>query len=255
MCLVGAAMIKPAFGTSLILLMCISGIRFFVTMVAVLFIAGVCSLAVMGWDIHVEFLLKMLKSVEIIFPWFYNSSLYITVEHLRLFSGEVAGPFIPNFVFNLVNGLMKVSLLGAFIALIIKSKSFQWSSQSRNHFLFLTAISFGLFLSQTVWEHYLAMLFLPLAYCLAVRRYFSSRAFGLIIGIVLFSIGQNLIVIHALQNLFSFDSWPKLVLICLFKSSPLLLMLIFLGMFHQKLFNSYKDNLWDDPKIGSVTKS
>jgi len=254
-CLVGAAMIKPAFGTSLILLMCISGIRFFVMMVSVLFITGICSLAVMGWDIHIEFLLKMLDGVKIIFPWFYNSSLYITVEHLRLFSEESVDSFIPNLVFVLINGVMKVFLLGVFISLIMKSKNFQWSSQSRNNFLFLTAISFGLFLTQTVWEHYLAMLFLPLAYCLAVRRYFSFQAFSLIIGIFLLSIGQNLIIIHGLQAQFTFDSWPELVLICLFKSSPLLLMLIFLMMFHQKLFNSYKDNLWDDPKIGCVTKS
>jgi hypothetical protein len=224
-------------------------------MVSVLFIAGVCSLAIMGWDIHVEFLLKMLNGVKVVFPWFYNSSLYITVEHLRLLSGESVDPFIPNLVFDLINGILKISLLGVFIALIMKSKRFQWSSPSRNHFLFLTAISFGLFLSQTVWEHYLAMLFLPLAYCLAVRRYFSSQAFSLIIGIFLLSIGQNLIVIHGLQNLFTFDSLPELVLICLFKSSPLLLMLIFLMMFHQKLFNSYQDNLWANPKIGCVTKS
>jgi len=254
-CLVGAAMIKPAFGTALILLMCISGIRFFVTMLAVLFIAGVGSLLVMGWDIHVEFLLKMLNNVKIVFPWFYNSSLYITVEHLRLLSGEGGNPFMPNLVFDLINGTMKICLLGVFIVLIRKSHSFKWSSQSRNHFLFLTAISFGLFLSPTVWEHYLAMLFLPLAYCLAVRRYFSPQAFRLIIGIVLLSIGQNLIVIHGLQNLFTFDSWPELVLICLFKSAPLILMLIFLMMFHQTLFNSYQDRLWNDPKIGCVTKS
>jgi hypothetical protein len=31
--------------------------------------------------------------------------------------------------------------------------------------------------------------------------------------------------------------------------------LIFLIMFHQKLFNSYQDNLWDNPKIGCVTNS
>jgi hypothetical protein len=224
-------------------------------MVSVLFIAGVCSLAIMGWDIHVEFLLKMLHGVKMIAPWIFNSSLFITVKHFQMLSGEGVNPAIPTLVFDLINGAMKIGLLGLFIVLIRKSQSFKWSAQSRNHFHFLMAISFTLFLSQTVWEHYLAMLFLPLAYCLAVRRYLSFRAFGLIIGIFLLSIGQNLIVIDVLQHLFTFDSWPELVLICLFKSSPLLLMLIFLIMFHQKLFNSYQDDLWDNPKIGCVTKS
>ena len=254
-CLVSAAMIKPAFGIFLILLLCVSGIRFFGTMVAVLCIAGISSLVVMGWDIHVEFLLKMLNGVKIIWPWYYSSSLFITLEHLRVLSEEGGSSFIPALVFDLINAAMKIGMLGLFFVLIRKSQSTKQSAPSRKHFLFLIAISFTLFLSQTVWEHYLAMLFLPLAYCLAVHRYFSSQAFSLIIGIVLLSIGQNLIVIHGLQHLFTFDSVLELVLICLFKSAPLILMLIFLIRFHQTLFNSYQDNRWDDPKFGRMITS
>jgi hypothetical protein len=51
--LVIAVMIKPAFITALVFLICVSGLRFFASTVAFLLLTGLTSIVVMGWSINV----------------------------------------------------------------------------------------------------------------------------------------------------------------------------------------------------------
>jgi len=226
--LVIAVLIKPAFVTALIFLMCVSGFRFFGITIAFLSISGLASLMMMGWGVHEAFLSKVLQGVKATYPWFYNSSLYILVEHLRLFASDGPESYFRDALFTLAFLGIKALVVGVFVVIMAKSRDEKWSHAAKSHFDFLMAISFFLLISQTVWEHYLAVLFFLLVYVVASHREFSRGAKVVTVGIVLFAIGQNLILINYLRDQFSFQTIPRLVGICLYKSGPLLLTLLFL---------------------------
>src|SRR5262249_5356295 len=82
-----------------------------------------------------------------------------------------------------------------------------------------------LLLSQTVWEHYLAVLFLPLAYLVAVRHHLGRSAVSLIWAIFFLSIWQNLIIVNVLRDSFRWESFAALLAVGLLKGGLLLLFL------------------------------
>jgi hypothetical protein len=92
----------------------------------------------------------------------------------------------------------------------------------------VVAISAGLIVLPVVWEHYLALLFIPLSYCLAVGPRLSGRARGLLIAILILSMTQNVTVIERIRSVIYVNSWPELVAAGLFKSGPLALTAILL---------------------------
>lgn len=239
-----AVVIKPAFTPALLFLMFTSGVGFFLSTVGLLSLVGIFSVAIMGWSIHLEFLTKMIQGIGATYPWFYNSSVYIVVEHIRLLSNQAIDPHFGNAVFTMGFVGIKAIVIGIFVIIMVKSRSEEWSHAARSHFDFLMAICFGLLISQTVWEHYLSVLFLPLVYITASHREFSMKAKVLVGTIVFLAMGQNLIFINYLRYQFSFQTVPQLLGICLFKSGPLLLTLFFLWRFQGELFNSYNSGAW-----------
>jgi len=192
-----AVLIKPIFATGLVFLMCVSGLRFLGSTIAFLCVSGLASLLMMGWGIHAAFLSKVLGGVKATYPWFYNSSLYILIEHLRLLSTHGSGPHLPDGVFTVGIVAIKAIVIGLFVVIMVNSRKETWSDAARSHFNFLMAVCFGLLISQTVWEHYLSVLFLPLAYFAACYKEFSRRAKVVLGSIVVVAIGQNLIFINS----------------------------------------------------------
>jgi hypothetical protein len=243
-CVAAAILIKPAFVTFFLFLAAISGVQFLGSSVLVLSLTGLASLLMMGWTIHQDFLNLMLKGAPMAFPWFYNSSLYVPFVNLRVLAepGLISTGF--DLTLTLVQLGTKLLVVAGFVYLMFKSRRQQWSPVARRHFNFLMAVSFCLLISQTVWEHYLSVLFLLLTYVVATSEHFSRRALILVGAIFVLSIGQNLIFINFLRYNFSFDSVPALLLIGLFKSGPLLLTLIFLWRHHEELFQSYARQRW-----------
>jgi len=233
--LVVAILIKPAFVFAVLLLSFISGWDYLRNTVVLLTAVGSVSILILGWDIHVEFLRLMLQSGKGGYPWFYNSSLYVVVENLKLLAKPAADP---KTVDSIALGV-KLAALAFFGYLLWRSRASKWADEARRHFYFMMASVFCLLISQTVWEHYLAILFLLLIYVVAASRHFSFGARALIGAIFALSIGQNLILVNFLRYNFNFDSRPELVLIGLFKSAPLLLTLIFLWSRRSELFESY----------------
>lgn len=57
-------------------------------------------------------------------------------------------------------------------------------------------ISFWLLVSQTIWEHYLAILFIALIDIVAVRRWFPPAAHYLLAAIGVLCLGQNLVLVQ-----------------------------------------------------------
>ncbi|MEK7832794.1 MAG: hypothetical protein AAB401_17000, partial [Acidobacteriota bacterium] len=141
--------------------------------------------------------------------------------------------------------MAKLAMVLLFGWLFWLSRKENWPKPAQRHFDFLMAVTFCLMFSQTVWEHYLTVLFLLLAYLVAVGRQFSSAAVILLAAIFAASLGQNIVLINVLNSRFSFDSIPELIVAGLLKSSPLWLTLIFLIRHRREFFQSYLTPQWE----------
>ncbi|MGH8064817.1 MAG: glycosyltransferase family 87 protein [Candidatus Entotheonellia bacterium] len=242
--LILASMIKPTFLLTILCLLFISKPPFIWKTIVVLISAILLSVIILGWNIHQQFLEVLLQGMKKPFPWFYNSSLYVIAENYKFLphSKEVSELSKSILTFLPLGIKIMVSVMFAYIIRI--SRGEKWSPRARNQFDFLIAVLFCLLISQTVWEHYLALLFPFLIYIAASQRHFSYGARALLVAIFIVSIGQNLIFVNFLRTHFTFDTTVELFAIGLFKSGPLLLTLILLWRYRRELFQSYRAHAW-----------
>ena len=243
LCLVLVVLIKPAFLTVLAFLAVASGVRFFCYSAGIIAFAGLFSIALMGWKIHLAFLTALGTASNTFYPWFYNSSVYVLIDNLRIFWGAQSAVELRS-VFSLSAMAVRVLLGLIVIYLVVKGRRTALSMPARRHFNFCMAISFCLFLAPVVWEHYLSALFLPLAYVVASRRHFSGRAMVVIGSIFFIAVWQNLILINFLRYNFVWDTLLELLFVGLLKSAPLLLFLFFLLRYKTALLQSYSAPAW-----------
>lgn len=234
---VAATLIKPALAPALLFLLCVSGLAFIRAVAVVLAVTGLISLAWLGWPVHVDFLELMLKSGQLTYAWYYNSSLFVTIENMRSGFGLQADAYRP--LFSGLTIAVQAFVLITVVYLARKAHLAGWQRTALRHFDVIMATLLFLFWSRTVWEHYLSVLFLLLAYVLAVRHRFSRPALLLVAAILALSVFQNLILTSWLRAHVAFDSLPALLAIALVKSGPLLLTLIFLWRHWREWFGSY----------------
>jgi Glycosyltransferase family 87 len=239
-CMVAAVLIKPAFIFALALLVCVSGWRFLKNTAVIFTVVGLVSVLTLGWAVHQEFFRMMLAGSQESRPWFYNSSMYVTADNLKLFASGTTN----SSVLTLSIVAVKALALAVCVFALIQSRSFGLPDGARRHFDFLTSIVFSLLVMQIVWEHYLTALFPLLAYIAASRRHFSHTALALAIAIFLGAAWQNLILVNFLRTHFNFNSVPELLFIGVLKSAPLLLTMIFLWRYYQDVFRSYSSSAW-----------
>jgi len=242
--LIGAAMIKPSLALMLVFLACVSEVSFVAALVSGLVFLGVLSVAAMGWPLHLEFLHVLVEGSQLARPWRYNSSLYVPLENLRLLA--LTPQTAPRAALALSVSIwgLKLIVIAMFMALIRRSARHTWPVPARRHFEFMMAVCFWLLVSQTIWEHYLAMLFLPLIYIVCVRHRFPPAGRGLVTAIFVLSLGQNLILMELLWTHFEISSIAALIAIGLFKAGPLLLTLVLLWRHQAALFASYTGAEW-----------
>ena len=182
----------------------------------------------------------MLGHAGFIAPWYYNSSLFILIEQPKSwFATRGAGPALLA-TFKVLTFIVKIAILSGCAWLAVKSRPYLTNPRTRNHFRFNLSLLFFLMVSQTLWEHYLTVLFIPLSFLLATQDRFEKRAQAIVWSIIVLSIGQNLIFIHALQSIFTFQSLSAQIAVCVFKSAPIWIMIIFLWRYHQALFKAYE---------------
>jgi hypothetical protein len=115
------------------------------------------------------------------------------------------------------------------------------------------AVAFCLLLSPTVWEHYLAALFVPLAYLVAVRHRLGRPAVALIWAVFFLAIWQNLVVVNMIRDSVRWDSFPTLLSAGLLKSGPLLLFLLLLVRHRAALFATYTTPVWGAVAISAAS--
>jgi hypothetical protein len=235
-CMLFVVLIKPAFIFVPGLLALFSGRRFFVTLVVVFAVTGLGSIALFGWPIHREFLEVMARGSGKPSPWPFNSSLYIIADAFRPVRSSLpmlgAGGWFPG---ALLIGI-KVFVLATFVRLLIRSRREPWTPERRRLFVYLMAISFCLLISRVVWEHYLSILFIPLAFLLAGFPAMTRTARVHLGTIFALSLLQNLVLVHFFRTHVPLTSSAALLAVSLVKAGPLLLYLAFLWMHEAVLF-------------------
>jgi hypothetical protein len=244
-CIVLAALIKPALAPAVLFLACVSGIAFLWRLAGALAAAGLLSLLLMGWPIHAAFLDLMARSSGLTYAWYFNSSIYILIDSLRVHAGAAAASGALHGLFVGLTYALKGAVVLTMARLVLRSRRAAWTPAARRHFDFTLTVVFFLMWSPTVWEHYLSLLFPLLVYVVAAREYFSRTALAIVAAIFLMSVGQNLIFVNWLRYGFAFDTVPELVAITLFKSAPLLLTMILLWRHSGELFRSHAAPAWE----------
>ncbi len=238
--LVVIAMIKPTFAVMCLFLACVAGSSFVVALMVALAIGGLLSIATMGWAVHQEFLAVLIEGTRMSRSWVYNSSLYVPLENLRLLS--TAGPWNSAFAFS--EWALRIIVVAVFAILLRRSRREQWPASARRHFEFLMAICFWLLTSQLLWEHYLSVLFLPLAYFIAMFGVFSRRARILVAAIFVMALGQNLILVQYVSSHLQIESVTGLIAAGVLKAAPLILLLTILLEHDREVFSIYRSSVW-----------
>jgi hypothetical protein len=238
-------LIKPAFVLPCGLLAIVSGLPLFLAMTLGGGLAGLASLLLAGVACHREFLHVMLESANSSVGWIYNSAATVAVENLRLLSDpHPMRAQRPLGLTRVVNGLrLLIGLL--FLAWAWRGRRLHSFAApgARRLLVFLSSLVFGMGLIPIVWEHYLAVLFLPLIYALAVSdslpkgaRIVTLTAFGL-------AAVQNLVAVQWLHAHWSMTTPADALLAGLLKGGPLLLT-IWLFLYYHRVLCVVFDHRW-----------
>jgi hypothetical protein len=150
---------------------------------------------------------------------------------------------------------IRLGVVAFFAWWIRSSRSQDWSTPARRHFDFTLALLFFLMVSQTLWEHYLSLLFPFLAYAVATRGSFSPSGRALLVAIFALTMGQNLILMLFLRDHFSFESAAAIMGISLFKSGPLLLTAVLLIRHRGEIFAGHRAPGWRDATPSDANRS
>ena len=224
LCLVAVIAIKPAFIFTLAVLALFGGARFFRYAAASGLAAAALSILTMGWSIHQRFLAHITEAK--LSPWIYNSSLSV-------FADNLAGIFGPSPALRIAGTLVRLLAAALLFAALLRGRK-------RPHWVFLSAIAIGLALMPIVWEHYFSVLFIPLAYFLAMLPRLGRSIAALLALVCCFCFTQNLILILALDQWLHPASAAALLGIGLFKSAPLILFILLFWRHRERLLATYE---------------
>lgn len=233
-CMLFVVLMKPAFAFVPAFLGLVSGRRFFFALCVVFAVTIVISLLLLGWPIHREFLTILRRGSGKPSPWPFNSSLYIVADAFRHRAHSIPVPRSGGWFPDALRMTMKVMVLATFVALGLISRRYQWTQAQRRLFWYLMAVSFCLLISQVVWEHYLAVLFIPLAFLVALLPRLPPTArvhLGIIFALCML---QNLVLVLFVRDHLPVSSMAGMLLVSLFKAGPLLAYLTFLW-FHRNV--------------------
>lgn len=238
LCFVLAVAIKPAFVLALAVLTLLSGRRFMTYVAGTGLILGATSIVWMGWPVHEAFLKRILT--EIPKPWLYNSSLTVAFDNFR----TLLEPRPEQFPYVVMSTIVRLGISGLFMWLFVRHRSRIPSGPPRRHLDFLIAITTCLLLMPVVWEHYLAFLFIPLSYCLAIYPSLPRQAAYLLGIIFLVSVTQHVSIIAWLNSKVYVNGWLDLFVTGLLKSAPLGLTALFLIVYRKEVTKTYSLPEW-----------
>lgn len=250
-----AALIKPSLAPTVLLLLAVAGPAYAWRSVVAFLAAALASVVLLGWPAHEAFLALMRRSSQVTYAWYFNSSVFILFDNWRLAAGPEsdASGLVP-----IVTALQALVRLGAVMligSLLWSARRAGWSPAAWRHLQFQMAVLLFLFVSLTVWEHYLALLFPFLAYLVAAREALGRAVLRLVVVIAALSLLQNLILIDWLRAHVAFTTWPRLMGIAILKSAPLTVTVYGLCRHRRAVLASHTLAIWPQLAGGKATAS
>lgn len=228
-------LMKPAFAPALLLLMLVSERHFAGWTILTLIAVGAISLGTMGWGIHEVFLRKLLGGMALTKSWLYSSSLFILIQAAR---EEGLARVVPGAVLALATLAIKLGVVATIATIFWRARSRPLTASARRHFGFVMSLAFFILISQTLWDHYLAVLFPVLISLVVFWPKLGAELRLLIVAIFVACLGQNQIAVDLLSSWFTFDSPLALTAVVLFKSAPVWLLWILLIRHWQAVANA-----------------
>ncbi len=238
--------VKPALIFGLALLALFSGWRFRVAAGAALAGLGLLSLATASWATHMEFLGKMREGLGRFFPWIYNSALSLPVAEARAWWSTHGVSPPPEALFSIATLALQATVIAAVTLTALDARRRGLPAAAQCHLHHLLAILFFLLFSRTVWEHYLALLFVVLAHFAAVAGRLSTAAKATVAAIYVACLGQNVTFTTLLEPHLALESLGATLAVAVVKSLPLVLTLLFLLRFRRDWLDSYEHPAWRD---------
>jgi hypothetical protein len=246
-----AVLIKPAFAPGAILMFVISGARFRIS--ALLFGAAVAAVSVLllGWQIHIEFVKKILSEAKIFSDPSNNSSPFSFLE--PWFIDEVGKRLPTNLsdAARTTGNILRLATALALLAGLWAALRLRLPVAARRHAAFHASLLVSLILSPVVWSHYLAMLFPLLAIFIAHHHLLPKGAKFVLALAVFLSFLQNRLISRKIDAWVDFDNFINLTLASLFMSLPILLVLMTMLIWHRAIGQQLISPLWSS--IGSKT--
>jgi hypothetical protein len=182
----------------------------------------------MGWSIHQRFLEHLREGM--ITPWVYNSSISVAVESFRA--------RIP--ALGAAGAGIRLLAAGIVLTVLLRARKRIAPGPAQQHFLFWMSTVIGLLLMPIVWEHYLSVLFIPVAYFLAMLPLLGRSEKTLLAAICLSCCTQNLILVMWLFARLKDGGAIVQVAAAVWKSAPLTLFTILLWRHGARLADTYK---------------
>jgi hypothetical protein len=239
---VTACAIKPAFAPALVVLALLSGPAMIAWTAAWCAGAAAVSVALLGWPIHAEFIAQLREGTGgPRSPWFYNSAPAVLVGN-RVLLREPG----PEQVYNALGWLIRLGALATIGWVLLRARAERWIPAARRHFNFMVALVACLLLATVVWEHYLTVLFLLLAFLVARWSVLGTAARGLVAAIFVSSLAQNLVLVNFVRARTTLDTHGELLAAGLVRSAPLLLCALLLVLCSRDLFRAYASAPWPD---------
>lgn len=239
-------LIKPGFAIGIALLALLSGLRFLLYISASGLAAAALSVATLGWAPHVSFLTRAKNHSSAPELFWGNDAFTVALENLR-YCAVREQMTTAVLALDWTRIAISLGLAAGFFWLIRLSRQTIPNGAARLHLLFLASLCFGQLLLPVVWEHYLAVLFIPLAYFVACRRYFNREALALIAAIFILPAVRNFAFVLWMRGApVHQDPFPLwlLMLLALSKSAPLLLLAVFLQRHYRSWFKTYAPPNW-----------
>lgn len=225
-------LIKPAFVFIPAFLLLFSGRRYALALAGMFAITGVLSLALFGLELHREFLDILRRGSGKPSPWPFNSAIYIIADAFRPIANQIPVPRTGGWFPDALRIVLKLTVLATFLRLLVSSRAQPWVRAQRRVFYYLAAIAFCLLISQVVWEHYLAVLFIPLIF-LVTGYHRLERPARLHLGAIFaLSMLQNLVIVLLFRDNVPITTTLAMIMVSLVKAGPLLALLLFFW-FHQ----------------------
>lgn len=228
-------LIKPAFVVMLVLLAVTRCVRLIGWLSLWLAVEGALSIALFGWRPNLAFLAQAVEGLGSSRLWQFNSSVGTLVLNFKLLWPNRAVP--EPWAGALASGavLLRVALGALVVAIGVRMRAVLRDEAGRRTYVVLLALLFFLFVSEILWEHYLAVLFIPIVHVLARRDRLPPEAIAWVLAAALLCAGQNVLLAMTIDRWLAVDSWLEVVGVGLYKTGPLLVMAVFLTRHHAAL--------------------